>query len=454
MDWKTLNSKYSKSVNTVPTVSTVKTTLPKKSGSWDELNSRYANKKITVQTPIEDKPSLLKSALYGVGNIIKNTAVGLYNQFTNPEPDIKQAESLLTLKSNSKLANAIATPNTLLVKGFVRLFGPMVNPLAKDIGEIYFTNELTKQINEGKMPVTALNDIEVLKKTTPQIVGDVSQAVLAMYMPKFSKEAISQGEKSLLSGFLSGAKTGASTGTMFGVSQVLSSGSEDPKEIANIMAQNIIGLSTLGGVTGGLGSVIGKIGKAEKIVTDPKIKEVLTETKNIVKNELNTVEILKNNEQKVNNDIKILSEDPVFESTSFKEQAIKYNELLNQDRANTLDIATGKKPAPQGVDASAVAKLFSKDKNLTIDEALRLTESPYTISKAGQELSLSRIAGSNDPVGMIKEVIRQREKSFEGKTGQKTVEVKKVMEKSLKDTIRKSQPRLKDWTEFIESIKC
>jgi len=129
-------------------------------------------------------------------------------------------------------------------------------------------------------------------------------------------------------------------------------------------------------------------------------------------------------------------DDPVFQGTTFEKVSAKFNELLQTDRAKTLEIALGKEQAPEGLPATAVAKLLGKDPNLTLEELTRLTDSPYVVSKAGQELSLSGITAERTPVEYLKEVKQAKE----SKAGEVRVKSKPKIKDELKSEIDKATP--------------
>ena len=121
-------------------------------------------------------------------------------------------------------------------------------------------------------------------------------------------------------------------------------------------------------------------------------------------------------------------DDPTFDKTTFKKQAQTYNDMLAKDRQEVFDIAMGNKTSPD-LNATVAYKLFSEDPNLTGEEALRISraknnpKSPgYVLSKAGQELSLSRIGkGGENPVKTMEDIAKGKEAELVKATGEKDV---------------------------------
>lgn len=139
-------------------------------------------------------------------------------------------------------------PVMKVLKGITNfVISPFV-PLGEDIGQIIALNEISKGVAEGKYPVQVLDEFDILKKTAPQIVGDVAQSVL-MATPFGRAESIVVAKLPLLSKMALGAKTGAVIGGSFGVAGTLS---EKPKPTIPEVA--------LGGIAGAaIGAAVGAV---------------------------------------------------------------------------------------------------------------------------------------------------------------------------------------------------
>lgn len=235
------------------------------------------------------KPETIASLAPDAGsiNVAKNfkenllaVPKGIVGMFTNPSENIKKTEQIYGYSPTTqptdtlgKVEKYATLPIRTIGKGFTRLFGAMVEPVATDIGEIVAVNEISGKVAKGELPATALDDISVLHKTIPQITGDVAQAVLAIYGPKFV------GKNILGNGVVTGALEGLGGGATFGVAQAASSGSKNPSEIIQTIAGNALGGMFLGGVTGGVHAKVedmfGKIDKVKSEVSNPEVKTVL-----------------------------------------------------------------------------------------------------------------------------------------------------------------------------------
>lgn len=282
----------------------------------------------------DQQQGLKKSTLANYPTAVKDTVTGvikgLIEQYTKPSENIQKAEKLLGASApTNKFERVVTAPIRTAEKIFIRTFGPMVDPLAQDIGEIAATREISNKVARGEMPASALDDINVLKKTFPQIVGDVSQTVLAAYIPNFAGEALGvQTTKNVASKFgpafagevagrtagrtilekvATGGVAGLKAGTLFGGAQVLSSGSKELKEISNIIGQNIIFGTLLGGVTSGLTGILGKVKEVKAQIKDPRMKDIWSEVENSVKERVNNPKIVeKEIDVKLDNQIKLL----------------------------------------------------------------------------------------------------------------------------------------------------
>ncbi len=138
------------------------------------------------------------------------------------------------------------------------LISPL-KPLGEDIAELLVLKEYERKFDNGEIaPETfaaVSEEMEITKKTAPQIIGDVAQVVL-MGTPIKGGVALNQLSKTaptikMLVG--QGIKTGAQIGAAFGVAGQLSA---EPK----VEAGKVAGAAVAGGALGaGLGGILGAI---------------------------------------------------------------------------------------------------------------------------------------------------------------------------------------------------
>lgn len=189
-------------------------------------------------------------------------------------------------------------PGQVATRYFDRIFRPGVQPLGNDIGQIIATNEIAGQVASGKLPKESLDGIDVLNKSGLQILGDTAQFVMTAdsvmkFSDVFENQVDQQATKTMgqvitktLAGTLvnlgkQGLKEGAIGGFEFGVAQALSSGSKDPKQIAQILVGSVSAGGILGsamGVAGGLvqskalSEVIAKVNEQKALIQDSFVK--------------------------------------------------------------------------------------------------------------------------------------------------------------------------------------
>lgn len=178
---------------------------------------------------------------------------GIREPIVNPTPEQRAYEERF-IPTPAPGALEIATqPGRQAAKVITRFLNPALQPLADNLAQIKVTNELLPLVESGKMPSSVFDELAVLQKTNPQIVGDVAQAVLSAYagsqVPKVAGMGVGQGVRAA---FNQGAKTGVEVGALFGGASAASSGSKDPAEILQIIADSTAGGGLLGGITAGV----------------------------------------------------------------------------------------------------------------------------------------------------------------------------------------------------------
>lgn len=200
---------------------------------------------------------VVRNTIEGLPKALASTGIGLLSslkeQFVNPSDEQKKYEDTMLPYGSTPATKVLTAPGVAAARLITRFINPGLQPVANDLAEIRAINEkggIADQITAGKIPASVLNEFAVLHKTSPQVVGDVAQAVLTAFAGSEAPETIGE-TKSL--GLKDALKTGFSkalpVGELFGGAQAASSGSTNPLEIAGT-----IGTS---GVAGGLfGAII------------------------------------------------------------------------------------------------------------------------------------------------------------------------------------------------------
>ncbi len=142
---------------------------------------------------------------------------------------------------------------------------------------------------------------------------------------------------------------------------------------------------------------------------------------------------------------------------TIKDQAKKSTDLVNGDLEKAKNIMNGKEPVPEGLRSSALFTALEKyaEKNNDINLSKELASSPLTAESSvhAQEL---RLMAENNPTSLVsnlKEVKKAREGVLE-KKGKKINQIKKGEVDKIKSEMKKAEPKIKDWKEFITSLTC
>lgn len=264
------------SVGTTPPKTTpeqapkVPTTTPYFSyGSADFLSPLAGKTQTSTAPTVNENP--------GGGGLIS----GILDQYKNPSATEQATEkNIVAPKPNTgnKALDAILAPGTnvaqFIQKAAIRTLEPGLEPLGEDAGQQLALNEeagvkpsfpgqliprdsqiaaVQQKIKDGTLPPSSLDDLDTLKKTAPQVFGDVAQALFTLSTPSIFGHGIeSIGSKGLAGALAAGTLHGTEAGAAFGVAQALSSGSTDPGTLAGIVTKSAAGGALLGLVTSGV----------------------------------------------------------------------------------------------------------------------------------------------------------------------------------------------------------
>lgn len=151
---------------------------------------------------------------------------------------------------------------------------------------------------------------------------------------------------------------------------------------------------------------------------------------------------------------------PEYGSMNMKEQAQRATDLISNDPAKALAIATGREGAPTGLHPMSVLKALEHQASKNGDgETLRqLSMSPLHVeaSKSAQTLRTLAEKDPDSPLGAMKSISDKRAAAYEKRAG-------KSAEKAVNETAGKyakevdshiKTPSKDEWKVFLESIKC
>lgn len=168
----------------------------------------------------------------------------------HPSADEQAFEAQATSHPTTTFGKIVqALPNAATAAVF-RFFQPAIQPVADSLASS--ASALLDQYNAGgTIPWSKLQETyPALQKSGLQVFGDTVIAGLTVAMPELGVEGVgAAATKTGIQALRAGATSGATAGGLFATAQVLSSGTTDPKEIAKIYADNIVGGAILGGVT-------------------------------------------------------------------------------------------------------------------------------------------------------------------------------------------------------------
>lgn len=148
-----------------------------------------------------------------------------------------------------------------------------------------------------------------------------------------------------------------------------------------------------------------------------------------------------------------------YTEVTFKDQAEKVGQIIDEDPEKAIRIALGKEEPTNGALPESV---FIAVKNQAIKKGdtellIRLATEEGGVAKEstvlGQRIKMLDEQLEDDAFKNINDVIKNRKSSAE-KKGLNVSKAKKEEVSKLKDAIKKSAPKKDEWADFLETIKC
>lgn len=259
--------------------STPAVAAPGSKGTIDFLKSALKTTKDVFAGGDQTTGGIIRNTIIGIPKasveVGKNVVKGLKDSVTNPDAEQKDFENQMLpyAPKSSPVTRVLTAPGVAAARFITRVVNPGIRPFANDIAEIYEVNRkggFADQVASGTLPASYLDELAVLHKTAPQIVGDVAQFVLTAYS---GSGAAGMAEKSAAIPFKTAVKTGFKSGLMagesFGLAQAMSQGQTNPFEILGT-------IGTSGGAGGILGAIIsGTIPATKEVVAKAKEAKIL-----------------------------------------------------------------------------------------------------------------------------------------------------------------------------------
>lgn len=145
-----------------------------------------------------------------------------------------------------------------------------------------------------------------------------------------------------------------------------------------------------------------------------------------------------------------------YNTGSFKDEAAKAVDLVENDPKKAMDIASGKLPGDNTIHEVAIARALENKalKEGDTDTLLKLAQSPRhaVTSEAAQRLGAEGFGEKNSVVKSLAAIRKIRQDSYESRTGKK---LNQTVDKEL-NQIRAAKPKVRaqDWNQLIDELKC
>lgn len=149
---------------------------------------------------------------------------------------------------------------------------------------------------------------------------------------------------------------------------------------------------------------------------------------------------------------------PEYETKNMKEQAKAASDILSRDYEQAKRIAMGRELPPEGIlpESLFVAvenHAFRTGDVATIKELATQSNLTGEASVMGARIRTLAERNPDSPVAAIQRVMKIREEAATKKYGNVKAAKLKVKTEILKE-VRKTAPKAKDWSGFLEEIKC
>ena len=163
-------------------------------------------------------------------------------------------------------------------------------------------------------------------------------------------------------------------------------------------------------------------------------------------------------EARMKTELDKLTQDKIDELglTTYKELNLKENrqkaaQYVADNPNDALKVLQGEIEAPQGILKNNILWAMMQEAKGDMNLAIKLASIEAT--RFGQELVALRGIDPNNPVKLLNEVVRFREKQFEKRYGKKPIaQIKEKVVREIRAKVKK--PDRYDWNSFINSIEC
>ncbi len=148
---------------------------------------------------------------------------------------------------------------------------------------------------------------------------------------------------------------------------------------------------------------------------------------------------------------------PEYQTVNMADQAQRAVDLLTKDPELARKVALGQEASPQGIIPEAMFKAVEdqaiKSKDIATINELARSGLTGEATVMGQRIRTLAERDPLSPVSAIKDVLETRKESLKRKVKDIGKATKETVD-TIKTEIKKATPKVKTWTEFIDTIKC
>lgn len=150
---------------------------------------------------------------------------------------------------------------------------------------------------------------------------------------------------------------------------------------------------------------------------------------------------------------------PEYRQLNLQEQAAKAKQFIEQDRQAAIEVALGRRRAPEGIHEDMIYNAVFADAlaRQDVDTIVRLATksdlNAYT-TEAAQRLRIARELEPNSAIWAIQTISEKQREAAEIRARGKLSEAKAREMKRLKEIIEKAVSDPKEWDGFIDDITC
>lgn len=145
---------------------------------------------------------------------------------------------------------------------------------------------------------------------------------------------------------------------------------------------------------------------------------------------------------------------PEFNSINRESQLKKASKFVEKDTQKAMAVLRGEEPIPNGILYNSIARAMFEKAKLSNDAGLALQLASLKATRFGQELQMLVGIDETNPALALTRINKAKIEAFRKKGNRSPSRYKKVVKKQIKENIKKAEPKISEWNEFINSIEC